>query len=205
MVTFSMSNNRQLVADEAARLLYEEGYRDYLVAKKKAAQRLGCGSEKASQPTNMEVHAAILLRRELHASKKETRHLHDLRTVALEAMEFLQPYAPLLAGSVADGSAGLHSPATIHLFSPTAEEVMFFLQDHHIPFQTHERMLRIRGQQSSFPLLRFYADEFEIELVIFEEGDPPPMSTISGKAMKRLSISAVRNLLSDMAYSASTR
>ncbi len=190
-------NNRQLIAAEAARLLYEEGYRDYLVAKKKAAQRLGCATDKACQPTNKEIHAAILLRRKLHASDEETRYLLELRKVALEAMEFFQQYSPLLAGSVVDGSAGLYAPATLHLFATSAEEVIFFLQDQKLPFQIHERSYRMHGRQLSYPLLRFYADEFEIELVIFEEGTPAPTSHISGKSMKRLTIKELEALIKE--------
>ena len=188
-------NTRQLVADEAARLLYEEGYRDYLVAKKKAAQRLGCATDKANQPSNKDIHQAILVRRNTLASEKETKHLRELRKVAVEAMEFLKHYSPLLVGGVTDGTAGLYSPAIIHLFSPTVEEVMFYLDDNKLPFQTHERSMRIRGLQASYPLLRFYADDFEIELVIFEEGAPAPVCSITGKAMKRLSINSVRKLI----------
>jgi hypothetical protein len=192
------TNNRQLVANEAARLLYEEGYRDYLVAKKKAAIRLGCAIDKASQPSNKEIHQAILQRRQDLASEKETRHLFELRKVAIEAMEFLQAYNPMLVGAVTDGTAGLHTPAVIHLFSPTAEEIMFFLEDNNLPFQTHERVVRIHGQQVTYPLLRFYADDFEIELVLFEEGAPAPVSSITNKAMKRLPLSAAKKLLEEI-------
>lgn len=193
-MTFSTSN-RQLIADEAARLLYEEGYRDYQVAKKKAAIRLGCAVDKASQPSNKEVYKAILLRSQHLVSEKEKDHLFELRKVAIEAMEFLQKYNPMLVGSAIDGTAGLHSPAIIHLFSSTAEEVMFFLEDNKLPFQTDERTFRLRGQQTNYPLLRFYADDFEIELILFEEGAPAPVSSITGKAMKRLSLKWARKSL----------
>lgn len=190
-----VKNNRQLIADEAARLLYEEGYRDYLVAKMKAAERLGCAHDKANQPTNREIHAAILLRRELHASEEEAKHLRELRQVALEAMEFLQGFSPLLAGAVVDGSAGIYSPVTLHLFASSPEEVMFFLQDHKLPFQTHERSYKVHGRQTYYPLLRFYADDFEVELVIFEEGSAAPTSHIDGKRMQRMTTKEVRALI----------
>ena len=191
----TFDNKKQLVADEAARLLYEEGYRDYLVAKQKAAQRLGCATDKANQPSNKDIHKAILVRRNTLASETETNHLRELRIVTIEAMSFLKSYSPMLVGGVADGTAGVHTPAIIHLFSPTAEEVMFFLEDNKLPFQTHERSMRIRGLQASYPLLRFYVDDFEVELVIFEEGAPSPMCAITGKAMKRMPIDSVRKLI----------
>lgn len=197
----SLANSRQLVADEAARLLFEEGYRDYQIAKLKAAQRLGCSTNKAHQPSNLEIHQAILRRREMLTSIKEAQHLYELRKVAIEAMEFLQPYSPMLAGAVTDGTAGLHSPAVIHLFAATPEEVMFYLEDSKLPFQTHERNMRLWGKQTCIPLLRFFADDYEIELMIFEEGSPAPTSPITGKAMKRMPIDAAQKLLEDKTYS----
>ena len=191
----TVTNNRQLVADEAARLLYEEGYRDYLVAKQKAARRLGCVADKSSQPTNMEIHQSLLQRISTLATEKENNHLRQLRKVAMEAMVFLREYSPMLVGAVMDGTAGVHTPATVHLFAPTVEEVMFFLDDNHIPFQTNERTMRVRGKQLTYPLLRFFADDYEIELVIFEEGAPAPVSSITGKAMKRMHLGALRKLL----------
>ncbi|MEE9352079.1 MAG: hypothetical protein V3U78_07455 [Thiotrichaceae bacterium] len=188
------THNRELIASEAARLLYEEGYRDYFLAKQKAAQRLGCLTDKASQPSNQEVHNALIQRRQTLATEKENLHLVEIRQVTIEAMEFLHPYSPALVGSVMDGTAGVHSPATLHLFANTAEEVMFFLEDNKIPFQTHEQSFRLRGKQEAYPLLRFYADDYEIELIVFEMGSPAPLSSVTGKAMKRLSIDGVREL-----------
>jgi len=191
----NIAHNRQLIANEAARLLYEEGYRDYFLAKQKAAQRLGCMTDKSNQPTNQEIHQALLHRCQTLATEKEGLQLLEIRQVAIEAMEFLQAYSPKLVGAVMDGTAGIYTPVMIHLFAPTAEEVMFFMGDNKIPFQTDEKRVQVRGQHVSYPLLRFFADDFEVELVIFEEGSPAPVSTITGKAMQRLSIGAVKKLI----------
>jgi len=191
----NVAHNRQLIANEAARLLYEEGYRDYFLAKQKAAQRLGCMTDKSSQPTNKEIHQALLHRCQTLSTEKEDLHLLEMRQVAIEAMEFLQAYSPVLAGAVMDGAAGIYTPVMIHLFAPTAEEVMFFMGDNQIPFQTDEKRVQIRGQHVGYPLLRFFADDFEVELVIFEEGSPAPVSAITGKAMQRLSTHAVKKLI----------
>lgn len=190
-----IAHNRQLVANEAARLLFEEGYNDYSLAKKKAAQRLGCATDKSNQPTNQEIHQALLHRCKVESTQKEQLHLMEAREVAIEAMEFLQPYSPMLVGAVMDGTAGKHTPVTLHLFASTAEEVMFFMGDNEIPFQTDEKRVQIRGQHINYPLLRFFADDFEIELVVFEESAPAPVSAITGKAMLRLTIAAVKKLL----------
>ena len=191
----NIAHNRQLIANEAARLLFEEGYKDYFLAKQKAARRLGCATDKSNQPTNQEVHQALQLRCKTESTQKEQLHLAEAREVAIEAMEFLQAYSPMLVGAVMDGTAGIHTPVTLHLFAPTAEEVMFFMGDNEIPFQTDEKRMQLRGQHINYPLLRFFADDFEIELVVFEESAPAPISTITGKAMQRLKVDAVKKLL----------
>lgn len=194
----TIESTRHLVAEEAARLLYEEGYRDYLVAKQKAAHNLGVSSDKTNQPSNMDVHQAILSRRELLGTEEDEQHLQAIRQVAVEAMEFLQQFKPVLVGGVLDGSAGVYSPAVLHLFPSAPEDVIFFLEDNKIPFQTHERRMRIHGRQMMIPFLRFFVDEFEVELVLFEEGNHvAPQSVVTGRAMKRCDIEEVRVLLKD--------
>jgi hypothetical protein len=189
---------RQMIAEEAARLLHEEGYRDYLLAKNKAVERLGYSGNKTLQPTNQEIHDAFLMRKQSFESKEEKQHLKELRQIAREAMEFLKDFSPQLTGSVMDGTTGFHTPITLHLYSSAPEEVIMFLADHKIPFQTHERKLRTRGKQESHPLLRFYVDDKEIELVLLDsEQSTPPTCPISGKAMKRMNIKAVKQLILD--------
>ncbi|CAA6825660.1 MAG: Unknown protein [uncultured Thiotrichaceae bacterium] len=192
----TIENTRLLVAEEAARLLFEEGYRDYLVAKQKATQNLGVSTDKSNQPSNMDVYHAILSRRELLGTEEDEQQLQAIRQVALEAMEFLQRFKPVLVGGALDGSAGKYSPAVLHLFPSTPEEVIFFLEDNNIPFQTHERKTRIHGRQMMIPFLRFFVDDFEVELVLFEEGSRfAPQSVITGRAMERCGLEGVRALL----------
>ena len=193
------SPSRKLIAEEAARLLHEEGYRDYHLAKQKAVTRLGetDGSNRISQPSNNEIYNALLSRCTLYANEESKQHLNELRKVAIEAMTFLYKYSPLLTGSVMDSTAGKHAPITLHLFSSSPEEIIFFLEDNRIPFQTDERKITIKNKQEVAPLLRFFADDFEIELLLLSNANSSiaPISAITGKAMKRVSIKEVKKLL----------
>ena len=49
---------RQVLAQEAARIIVDHGIRDYRVAKQKAAERLGVGG-RGSLPGNAEIEAAV--------------------------------------------------------------------------------------------------------------------------------------------------
>lgn len=190
---------RFLVAEEAARLIYEEGYRDYRIAKLRAAEHFGIGTLKTAQPTNEEIEAAIHTRIRLFDTDTQPQVLRHHRQVALETMYFLESFNPYLVGAALEGTSSPHSTITLLLNAETAEEVIFFLSDQGIPFQTHERNLRFGNRKAEyFPLLRFYADDIEIELMIVPHEDrfaSAPISPITGKAMKRADSRKVATLL----------
>ncbi len=190
---------RGLVAEEAARLIYEEGMRDYRLAKLRAAEQLGASLQGSSQPSNEEVEAAIHNRIRLFDSATQPALLRHHREVALEAMDFLRDYRPYLTGAALEGTSSPHSPVTLFLSAESPEEVLFFLEDQKIPFQTHERKARFGSRKAEYyPLLRFYADDVEVELMIFPYDDrfaSAPISPVTGKATKRADHKKVAALL----------
>ena len=191
-------NLRQLVADETARLLYEEGYRDYRIAKQKAAQRLGADTHAKNQPSNEEIEQALheyvlLLDQDEHQA---TLRLH--REIALEAMEFLEPFQPFLTGSALDGTSGSLSAVTLHLSANRAEDVIFHLEEKKIPFQIQERKVKAGKKQDYFPLLRLYVDNVEVELMIFPDDGHASMSALNsmtGKGIKRANYKRLQEML----------
>ncbi|MEB4593290.1 hypothetical protein VSS37_20095 [Candidatus Thiothrix sp. Deng01] len=193
---------RHLVAEEAARLIYEEGMRDYRLAKQRAAEQLGVNAHNGSaQPSNEEVEAAIHQHIRLFDAESQPVLLLHHREVALEAMDFLQAYHPYLTGAALEGTSSPHSAVTLFLSADSVEEVMFFLEDQHIPFQIHERKTRLGSKkQEYFPLLRFYVDDVEVELMVFPHDDrfaSAPISPVTGKAMKRADRKKVAALLAE--------
>lgn len=190
------NHQKERITQEAARLLYEEGYRDYQLAKQKAAERLGTGNNTANQPSHLDIHHALIKYSVLFSTEENKQHLSELRKIAIEAMAFLQRYSPQLTGGVIDGTAGLHSPITLHLFADTAEEVMFFMEDNDIPFQTQEQLFLIKNKKEKIPLLVFYVDDIEVELLLFQEENKrsPPISNITGKKVQRVVLEEVKKL-----------
>ena len=190
---------RTLVAEEAARLIYEEGYRDYRLAKLRAAEQFGLGAQSIAQPTNEEIEGAIHQRIRLFDAETQPILLRQHREVALEAMDFLRAYNPYLTGAALDGTSSVHSAVTLHLAADSAEEVIFFLEDQRIPFQTADRKVRFGSKKPEyFPLLRFYVDDVEVELMVFPYDDrfaSAPISPITGKAVKRADRKKVTALL----------
>jgi len=195
---------RERLIQEAARIMADEGIKDYLQAKRKAAQRLGAPDTR-NLPNNREVQEALLDYQRLFQADSQPRRLSELRRLALEAMEFLARFRPRLVGSVLEGSAGPYSDVNLHVFADTAEEVAVFLMDHDIPFETQERRLRFgKDDYASLTVYRFTADGEVIDLTVFGEAGrrEAPRSRVDGSAMVRAKIEQVRALIDEAGDSA---
>lgn len=192
---------RQHIARDAARIMAEEGVRDFQTAKRKAAARLGLPETK-HLPGNDEVDAALQEYLRLFHGGRLMQSVRRLRELAAEAMRFLSKFDPRLVGPVLSGTVTSATEIEIHLTADSPEEIGFWLQEHSIPYEQTDRRLRFGGdRQESFPAYRFTADNVPIELCIFDrrEAREPPLSPVDGKPMKRANLREVENLMSEVA------
>jgi hypothetical protein len=175
----------------------DEGIKDFLVAKRKAATRLGV-SDRALLPSNVEIQKALVEHQRLFHAHEQPIHLRALREAALEAMRFFARFHPRLVGSVLNGTANPHSEVSLHLFADTPEEVVLFLMEHDIPFEATERRVRMAmAEWSYFPVYGFRAGDINMDLTVFpgRARRQPPLSPVDGKPMSRADMPAVKLLL----------
>jgi len=178
---------RQLLAQTAARLMCESGIRDFAAAKRKAAIQHGVEHSR-NLPSNEEIEAALLDYQRLFHSDSQGETLHRLRLTALKAMTMLEEFKPCLVGPILNGSADENTPVYLHLFADTAEQVLLFLMERHIPYEQGERTVNLgHGRILYYPKFSFVAGETAIELTVFPLDGPrqPPLSPVDGKPMKR--------------------
>ena len=190
---------RTHIATDAARIMAEEGVRDFHTAKRKAAARLGLPETK-NLPGNDEVDAALQEYLRLFHGGRLNQSVRRLRELAAEAMRFLSKFDPRLVGPVLSGTVTSASEIEIHLTADTPEEIGFWLQEHSIPYEQADRRLRFGGdRQETFPAYRFTADNVPIELCIFDqrEARESPLSPVDGKPMKRANLREVENLMTE--------
>jgi len=190
---------RMRIAQEAARLIAEEGVKDFYAAKRKAAQHLGAPTTR-NMPRNQEIDAALQEYQRLFLGQQQAEHLYALRQAAIQAMRFLDRFKPRLVGSVLSGTAGRHADINLHLFASTPEDISLFLMDNNIPFRPVQKRLRFdRGTWQDFPAYGFMAGEQAVELVIFpsEGRREAPRSPVDGRPMRRARIDEVEDLLVD--------
>jgi hypothetical protein len=190
---------RQRIAQEAARIIVSEGVRDYLAAKRKAAERLGA-PDTQNLPRNIEVEAELTAYQQLFQKQDQPLQLRQLRIVALDAMRFFERFDPRLTGSVLSGTAGEHSDINLHLFADSSEEVYLFLLEANVPYEQSQRRLRVeRDEYATYPSVRFLAGDIPIEAMIFPLNGlrQAPRSPLDGKPMSRANLRRVEELLAE--------
>ena len=188
---------RQAVAEEAARIMREQGVDDFLQAKRKAADRLGV-TDASILPRNTEIEAARVAHQRLFAASRHEADLASLRRSALEAMRLLKDFQPRLVGPVLAGTASAHSEINLHVFSDTPEAVSLRLEERGVPHEVLERRLRYeRDRMVSYPALRFVAGRQTVDAVVFPLDGirQSPASPVDGKPMRRASAAEVEALL----------
>ena len=189
---------RELVAFEAAKLLYNGEYEEYIDAKRAAAEDL----EASILPSNREVALKILE----YALEVEGDYywmrLKELRDEALEVMEDLSEFNPRLVGSVWRGIVKPSSDIDIELDSENLEEVkqriegsgykILGIEQINVPEPLrHGSLWRIR-------ILGKRGHEVEIILKEHQNYLNPPRCDIFGDIKKGLNISELRKVLRKM-------
>ncbi len=188
---------RLAVAEEAARIMREQGVDDYLQAKRKAADRLGV-TDASILPRNTEIEAALVAHQRLFAADRHEADLATMRRSALEAMRLMADFQPRLVGPVLTGTASAHSEINLHLFSDSPEAVSIRLEERGVPHEVLERRLRYeRDRTVSYPALRFVAGRQTVDAVVFPLDGirQAPCSPVDGKPMRRASAADVEALL----------
>jgi hypothetical protein len=193
----SSNRMRELITQEAARIMAEEMLHDFRLAKQKACQRLGYDG-RSGLPGNDEIQAALQQYISLFKSATQPGLLQDLRRAALEAMEFLQVFQPRLVGAVLKGTADRFSPINLHVFADPAESVLQFLMEKNIPYDLGNRHFVYRnGRQEDVMLCQFRAGERQFELSLFPLVGlrEPPSSAVDGRPIERAAMQEVKDLL----------
>jgi len=190
---------RQRLAHEAARLMAEDGIRDFHQAKLKAARRLGFLDD-AALPRNREIEDALRQYQRLFRADDQPGQLHRRREAALRALEFFAPFSPRLVGPVLEGTADAHAPVALHLHSDDPDAVSRWLAEHRIPAETRSRRLRLDRQRDlDVPVLLFTAEDLSFDLTVLPLDclRQAPLSGIDERPLRRASATQLRALLTE--------
>lgn len=181
---------RLMIAQEAARLMYEEGIAEYRDAKRKAAKRFGpeaALSLGSHLPSNAEIHREVQRLVAIHEGEAVPERLMRLRILALRFLELFATFRPFLVGSVLAGAVTERSDIDLHLFADQPEEVEEFLRGRQIPFDSEVVTVRRGSEFRDYPHIYLEADGVVVECTVYPRGErrTPPKSSITGRAMER--------------------
>lgn len=197
---------RQRLAAEAARLLADGGIRDVVLARRKAAQRLGI-FDAAALPDAQEIEQALREYQRLFLRHRQPDALRRRREAALPAMEFFAAFQPRLTGPVWEGTADAHSLITLHLHCDDPESVPRWLVEHGIAARAHQHRLRLDHVRTiDAPAWQIFVDglEFDITVLPLNCLRQAPLSNVDDKPMRRASAQQLRALLQASATDATT-
>ena len=184
---------RNLLAQEAAKIIATEGVRDYQLAKRKASEPIG-NSYHGSLPSNFEIQRAIFSYQNTFSLNHEL-FLTELRNIALVVMQWLEQFSPYLVGPVLDGTANPTTQITIHVSSDTIEPIMEVLQQQGVNINVDERRLKINGEASYLPTLKFIHESCEVEVIVFTLRQQHQNPKSKNQSMQRMNIKSLKKYI----------
>ncbi len=207
MAKDNLQHLRQMIAQQAARMMAEDGVSDFGYAKKKAGRQLGV-TDNTIMPSNAEIEEELKLYNTLFLSEEQPENLRELRVNALFTMQLLERFNPHLTGAVLDGTAGIMSETHIHLFADSVKDVEMFLLNQQIPFDVNEKSYRIindgkrdkKGDsRKTVPVFTLETDKGLIKLSVFDVDDirVATKRAADGSNAERLNIEGVKSLLAE--------
>lgn len=187
------------LAQEAARIVCEDGLSDYRIAKQKAAERLGLGAG-AKMPSNAEVQAAVIQYQRLFGGRAYADRLALMRRTAVKAMRMLEEFEPRLVGAVATGATTDGHNVQLHCFADKPEAIDWLLEARGLKFEVDERRYRYPdGQTHDVPVITFMAADVGVDIAVFPErgARSAPLSVTDGQVVRRLDLAAAEQLAAE--------
>jgi hypothetical protein len=195
--SFATAALRERLAQAAARLMIEHGIKDYGLAKRKAAERLGV-RDQGALPSNAQIEASLAERQRIFEPHAHGRRLDELRRIALSVMDQLLPFQPRLVGPVLTGTATSASSIELHAFSDSPETIAATLEAQGVVLKDCQRRYRYNSQRVVVvPGYRFVREGTDVVVVTFPENGvrEAPLSPVDQRPMKRAGRGEVSELV----------
>jgi len=169
----SSKNIKLSVANLAAQLIMEEGIKDYLYAKKKAAKSLGI-NENVNLPTNSQIDKAIDEFNKIFNTNIDIEFLEQFKTQALEVMSIFKNFKPHLMNQLSQGVIPKFPEIKINLFADNLKDVEYVLLNSELSYDFKEvKMNNKEGKHSIKSIPTIYIENLPIpaEIKVYFEND----------------------------------
>ena len=169
----SSKNIKISVANLAAQLIMEEGIKDYLYAKKKAAKSLGL-NENANLPTNSQIDKAIDEFNKIFNPNIDIEFLRQFKIQAIEVMNIFKNFKPHLMNQLSQGVIPKFPEIKINLFADNLKDVEYVLLNSQLSYDFKEvKMNTKEGKRSVRSIPTIYLENLFIpaEIKVYFEND----------------------------------
>ena len=164
---------KMTIANLAARMIMEEGVKDYFFAKKKAARSLGF-NEEVNLPTNMQIDKAIEEFHKIFNQDIGNDFLEHFKTQALNVMDMFKNFRPHLMNKLSEGIIPKFPEIKINLFADNLKDIEYILLNSEITYEFSETKTNKKvGKNSIKSVPTIYLDSRPIptEVKVYFEND----------------------------------
>ncbi|MBS1989344.1 MAG: hypothetical protein JSS83_02440 [Cyanobacteria bacterium SZAS LIN-3] len=185
---------QKLVARAAARFMVDGLESEYLGAKERAVAMLGLGAQ-CRLPSNKQIRECIAqLTRDDLGDNELNRRLREMREIACRVMTALNDFDPFLIGSTLSGEIHSASDIDLHAYCDQPAALVERLEEWDFEGVEEEYVENRKGQ---FVHLRWSEQGYPVEVTVYPVGwrDLVPVSSVTGKPMKRAALPQVRRLI----------
>ena len=196
-MTISNKQLKDMIAQEAAKIIDEKGIQQFGQAKFKAAENLNA-MDNGCLPSNSDIEKKLIEYYQLFQTDVHLDHILSLRKIALDIMHIFDNYQIYLVGPVANGTANVSSAINFHIASEDESEIIQTLTKNDLTHKPYDR--KIKFNEKTIKLvngIKTIYKNTDIELTIFNHKEirHAPLSKIDNKPMKRIKIKLLQEMI----------
>ena len=196
-MTISNKQLKDMIAQEAAKIIAEKGIQQFGQAKFKAAENLNA-MDNGCLPSNSDIEKKLIEYYQLFQADVDFDHILYLRKIAFDVMHIFDNYLIYLVGPVANGSASFSSAINFHIASEDESEIIQTLTKNDLTHKPYDRKIKFNEKTiKQVNGIKTIYKNTDIELTIFNHKEirHAPLSKIDNKPMKRIKIKLLQEMI----------
>ena len=199
-MTISNKQLKDMIAQEAAKIIAEKGIQQFGQAKFKAAENLNAMNY-GCLPSNSDVEKKIVEYYQLFQADIDFDHIQSLRKIAYDIMHMFNNYLIYLVGPVANGTASVSSAINFHIASEDESEIIQTLIENDLTHKPYDRKIKFNEKMiRRVNGIKTIYKNIDVELTVFnyKEIRHAPLSKIDNKPMKRIKIKLLQEMINSV-------
>ena len=199
-MTISNKRLKDMIAQEAAKMIAEKGIQQFGQAKFKAAENLNA-MKNGCLPSNSDIEKKLIEYYRLFQADVDFDHILSLRKIAFDIMHIFDNYLIYLVGPVANGTASVSSTINFHIASEDESEIIQTLIENDLTHEPYDRKIKFNEKTiKQVNGIKTVYKNTDIELTIFNHKEirHAPLSKIDNKPMKRIKIKILQEMINSV-------